>query len=283
MSEPWIKWRTNLREDPRVISMAMKHKGEMPLELALSAVCGALAWLWSEADKHTTNGRLEYLAEYCDKQVGIPGFCESLTKLTRNGSPRPWLEIGDGWVRVLLFNEHNSATAKKRAQGAKRAAKFRHKPAHNSNAQSVTGSVTKRAPRAEPEAEKKRENTLAGSEPVACAENGGGNSQGALPACLPQNSPREALRFIGVGEPALTRLAEHHAITPPIIAAAWADAQRGSRDPIRVLVAGLCKAHGIELPRRSGTLKNAILADPGLANLIQKREQAKRNQRGNVA
>ena len=117
----WIKMRTNLDTDPRVFSVA-RATGAHPAH-----VVGALHWLWSQADRHTASGKLWGLdAEQVDSAVGIQGFSKALTELRREGKPRPWLEIGDGYVAVLRFGDHNGDTAKRRAQGAVRASRLRN-------------------------------------------------------------------------------------------------------------------------------------------------------------
>lgn len=121
MAGDWIKMRTNLDTDPRVFALSSKTGAHV------QHVKGALHWLWSQADTHTTDGKLwGYVPEQVDQTVGIPGFCSALEGLKKAGKPWPWLKIGDGFVQVPDFGKHNGESAKKRAQGALRASRKRH-------------------------------------------------------------------------------------------------------------------------------------------------------------
>lgn len=147
MATDWIKMRVNLADDGRVVALACK------LGAHSAHVVGALHWLWSKADQHTVDGKLHgYTPEYIDKQVGIPGFTQALSELTKAGKPRPWVNISDDAVSICDFSAHNGASAKKRASTALRASKFR-------NAHRNATSVTNRAPRTRKEQEEKRTTT----------------------------------------------------------------------------------------------------------------------------
>lgn len=104
----WIKIRTNLATNPKVVNVAAltgKH---------VCFVLGALQWLWALADEHTTDGVLSgYTPAVIDRATGIRGFCDALQKL----KPDPWLIVhDDGRVQIAKFDEHNGTSAKKRAQ-----------------------------------------------------------------------------------------------------------------------------------------------------------------------
>jgi hypothetical protein len=117
----WIKVRTNLVRDGRVVSLAIKLKSHPVF------VCGALTWLWSCADEQTTDGKLHgYTPDYIDFQVNIPGFTMALTELTKDGKPSPWVIVTPEYVAVCEFGKHNGATAKQRAQSASRMSRKRY-------------------------------------------------------------------------------------------------------------------------------------------------------------
>jgi hypothetical protein len=117
----WIKVRTNLVRDGRVVSLAIKLKSHPVF------ICGALCWLWACADEQTTDGKLHgYSPEYVDMQVNIPGFTMALTELTKDGKPSPWVIVTPEYVAVCEFGKHNGATAKKRAQSASRMSRKRY-------------------------------------------------------------------------------------------------------------------------------------------------------------
>lgn len=165
MAGDWIQMRVSLTTDPRVFFISTATKSHP------AHVIGALHWLWSQADTHTTTGTLHgYTVQQVDGAVGIHGFCEALTKLTREGKPRPWLEIGDQSLRVLRFNEHNGSSAKKRAKSALRQSRFRNaKP------------VTKSAPTATEQQQQQNSDTAVEiQQPGIRAEHGGSAAAAAV-------------------------------------------------------------------------------------------------------
>lgn len=119
----WIKVRTNLVRDGRVVSLAIKLKSHPVF------ISGALCWLWSCADEQTTDGKLHgYTPDYIDFQVNIPGFTMALTELTKDGKPSPWVIVTPEYVGVCEFSKHNGASAKKRYLGALRTSRHRNAP-----------------------------------------------------------------------------------------------------------------------------------------------------------
>ncbi|HQZ67808.1 MAG TPA: hypothetical protein PLY87_22110, partial [Planctomycetaceae bacterium] len=68
----WIKMRTNLWDDPRVASLCDALNSDE------ARVCGGLFRLWSLADTHSTDGRLQYSAAAVNRKVGIEGFAEAM-------------------------------------------------------------------------------------------------------------------------------------------------------------------------------------------------------------
>lgn len=114
MAADWIKMRGNLWDDPRVAAIVDAT------DSSEAAVIGGLYWLWAMADQHTEDGYLPGLSlRQIDRKTGVAGFAESLKDLG-------WIVVSvGGGIIISHFNEHNGASAKKRAQTAKRAASFK--------------------------------------------------------------------------------------------------------------------------------------------------------------
>lgn len=116
MAGDWIKMRTNLDTDPRVLQIAED------LGLSELQVVGCLWKLWSWADEHTLDGNAVSVTEaLLDRFTGVTGFAKSLRKVG-------WLEGEDRDLSFPRFDEHNGKTAKNRAQTKKRVEKSRNAP-----------------------------------------------------------------------------------------------------------------------------------------------------------
>ena len=113
MAGDWIKMRGNLWDDPRVAKLCdLTDQGE-------AAVIGALYWLWAAADQHTEDGVLLGLTvRQIDRKTGVHGFGSALCEIG-------WLADHPEGVRIVNFEDHNGASAKKRAVTAKRVANHR--------------------------------------------------------------------------------------------------------------------------------------------------------------
>jgi hypothetical protein len=108
MAGEWIKVRTNLWDDPRIGQLCeITDQSE-------AAVIGGLYWLWATADEHSADGLLHGMTtRTIDRKTGVAGLGKALVTIG-------WLvESADG-VTVARFDEHNGASAKQRAQTAKR-------------------------------------------------------------------------------------------------------------------------------------------------------------------
>jgi hypothetical protein len=132
MAGDWIKMRTNLDTDPRVIDIATR------LGIGELQVVGMLWKVWSWADAHTLDGNAIRVTDVTlDRFTLVTGFADALRKVG-------WLEGRDGLLSFPRFAEHNGQTAKNRAETKERVAKHR-------NAKSVTDVTAKALP------EKRRE------------------------------------------------------------------------------------------------------------------------------
>ena len=146
MAGDWIKMRTNLDTDPRVIEIAVG------LDVPELHVVGCLWKLWAWADQHTLDGNNICVTRVTlDRFTGLPGFAEMLRKVG-------WLAGRDGALTFPRFAEHNGQTAKKRAETTERVRKHR-------NTKSVTDVTRKALP------EKRREDK--NKEPPSPPEGGG--------------------------------------------------------------------------------------------------------------
>jgi hypothetical protein len=113
MAGDWIKMRSNLHEDPRVVQIAAELSAD---ELH---VVGLLWRAWSWADSQSLTGDSIAVTEsFLDRIVRRDGFSVALRKVG-------WLEGRNGSLTFPRFAEHNGQTAKSRADGQKRVAEHR--------------------------------------------------------------------------------------------------------------------------------------------------------------
>lgn len=100
--------RGNLWDDPRVSALVDAT------DSSEAAVVGALYWLWATADQHTEDGTLPGLTlRQVDRKTGIAGFGQAVADVG-------WIEVIEGGIRIVRFEEHNGASAKRRASESKR-------------------------------------------------------------------------------------------------------------------------------------------------------------------
>jgi hypothetical protein len=136
MSGEWIKVRTNLWDDPRVMSICESAKCNE------AAAIGGLYWLWATADEHSEDGIMPGLSTRgIDRKTGVPGLGAALVAIG-------WVADHPEGVRILRFDEHNGASAKARCQTAKRVATIRSnapvtQPALQEHDEIVTGALAR--------------------------------------------------------------------------------------------------------------------------------------------
>ena len=117
MAGDWIKMRVNLASDPQVIKVSRL------LDCSEFKVVGLLHWLWSWADTHTEDGRAVGIdCVWINRQTGTENFCEALVSVG-------WLVLHEDGIEIPNFASHNGASAKSRANGARRAATFKARKA----------------------------------------------------------------------------------------------------------------------------------------------------------
>lgn len=121
MAADWIKMRGNLWDDPRIARIC--DITDQPEAM----VVGALYWLWASADQHTEDGLLPGLSTRAiDRKTGVAGFADALIQIG-------WLADHPEGVRIVKFTEHNGASAKRRAEDAKRKGLIRKMSAENAD------------------------------------------------------------------------------------------------------------------------------------------------------
>jgi hypothetical protein len=156
----WIKYRTNLPTDPRVVRIAST------LRKPVLHVTGALLAFWAVGDEHTTDGVLHgYTAEAVDELVGIRGFSDALRAVN-------WIEVGEGFVAIPDFNRHNGESAKKRAIKARNMQKYRGPNVVLEGPQNDHTSTTKKPQQGHLEVEVRGESKRKTSLGVALSLNG---------------------------------------------------------------------------------------------------------------
>jgi hypothetical protein len=155
MAGDWIKMRSNLWDDPRVSRLCDLT------ESSEAAVIGGLYWLWATADQHSEDGVMPGLtSKSIDRKTGVPGLGAALVEIG-------WISVIATGVLIERFEEHNGASAKKRATTAKRVANHRGnadvtQAALQEDEPSVTGALAR-------EREEKEKNKTEGTN-SACSE-----------------------------------------------------------------------------------------------------------------
>jgi len=151
MAGEWIKMRGNLWDDPRIARVCDLTGGQE------ACVIGALYWLWATADQHTEDGCMPGLSlQQIDRKTGVKGFAAALVDIG-------WLVDDTQGVVIHHFEEHNGASAKKRAQTARRVASFRDRNEEETpdeeacNASSVTEALAREEKRREEETDASKE------------------------------------------------------------------------------------------------------------------------------
>lgn len=119
----WIQFRKALPGDIRTLRIARALRERHSLTsnaLSVTLTLGCLSKLWMYADEHIADDdTLNVSLDDIDEIVGVQGFAEAL--------PADWLKVLDAQrVELPDFIAHNGTSAKRRSQGAKRQATYRH-------------------------------------------------------------------------------------------------------------------------------------------------------------
>jgi hypothetical protein len=137
MAGDWIKMRTDLAEDPAVISIAAA------CDLDEDAVVGKLHRLWSWADRQSRDGHACVTLAWVDRHVACDGFADAM-------SDAGWLDLShDGDIAFPNWETHNSKSSKVRSQAQVRQQKRREKPVTQPSRTKRDKSVTREEKRRE--------------------------------------------------------------------------------------------------------------------------------------
>lgn len=215
MAGDWIKMRGNLWDDPRVARLVEET------DQSEAAVIGGLYWLWATADQHSSDGLLHGMtSRTIDRKTGVSGLGKALLAIG-------WITENDEGVTVSRFDEHNGASAKARAQTAKRVAnhkgnaKVTH-PALPEAEQTVSGAL----PREREEKEKEEKPTSVDS--AATRPELGADEHDARPTPAPATMLSIEFNAAGIrtqpADPRLLALAAQ-GVTPQTVAAACIEAK----------------------------------------------------------
>lgn len=109
MAGDWIKMRIDLQTHPKVFRIVSALKADR------LRVIGGLHVAWSIFDTHCDDGVLVgYTAEAMDAVIGWPGFTQAMIDVE-------WASINEAGSLVMpRFDEHNGASAKRRANDNER-------------------------------------------------------------------------------------------------------------------------------------------------------------------
>lgn len=113
MAGDWIKMRGGLWDHPKVVRIVSAICPQSVRDLSLRCrVIGALYRTWALADAYTDDGILDgYTTEFLDEAVGIDGWSQNLAHVG-------WLTIEPQRLILPQFENHNGASAKRRAEDA---------------------------------------------------------------------------------------------------------------------------------------------------------------------
>ncbi|MGR6617664.1 Pyocin large subunit-like protein [Pseudomonas rhodesiae] len=153
MAGDWIKMRIDLQTHPKVFRMVSA------LQADRLRIIGGLHVAWSIFDTHSSDGVLVgYTVDAMDAVVGWPGFTQAMIDVE-------WASVDEGGSLVMpRFEEHNGASAKRRANDSERKRNERKKPVRNLSASDADSLRTREEKRRE---EKKEQDQKQGAGALA--------------------------------------------------------------------------------------------------------------------
>ena len=247
MAEPWIKMRTDLSTNPKVVAIAAI------LGVDEDLVVGKMHRLWSWADKHAKDGRALGNAAYIDRLVNCPGLAAALMR-----DEIDWLAVDGSEVIFPRWEEHNSQSAKSRAEAARRQRKSRDERTDVTDScdrtvTTVTDSANKSATRGEERREEKRipppqpAPAVAPTPPAANGAGGGevlqtGNGQWAMGSGVePDPAPCAMASSLAVLPASPPRSPEATALLDTLVGAGvWTSVASAAIDQAGVELVGAC-------------------------------------------
>ncbi|BBP51223.1 hypothetical protein PHLH3_08490 [Pseudomonas sp. St386] len=149
MAGDWIKMRIDLQTHPKVFRMVSA------LQADRLRIIGGLHIAWSIFDTHSSDGVLVgYTVDAMDAVVGWPGFTQAMIDVE-------WAAVeDDGSLVMPRFDEHNGASAKRRANDAERKRNDRKSHVRNLSASDADSLRTREEKRRE---EKKEQDQKQGA------------------------------------------------------------------------------------------------------------------------
>lgn len=146
MAGDWIKMRIDLQTHPKVFRMVSA------LQADRLRIIGGLHVAWSIFDTHSSDGVLVgYTVDAMDAVVGWPGFTQAMIDVE-------WASVNNGGSLVMpRFDEHNGASAKRRANDSERKRNERKSPVRNLSASDADSLRTREEKRRE---EKRRKSKI---------------------------------------------------------------------------------------------------------------------------
>ena len=156
MAGDWIKMRIDLQTHPKVFRMVSA------LQADRLRIIGGLHVAWSIFDTHSSDGVLVgYTVEAMDAVVGWPGFTQAMIDVE-------WAAVeDDGSLVMPRFDEHNGASAKRRANDSERKRNDRKNHVRNLSASDADSLRTREEKRRE---EKKQDQKQGADAPAKAAK-----------------------------------------------------------------------------------------------------------------
>lgn len=140
MAGEWLKFECSLPEKPETLAITIAMGWDDP-DLTVGKLMRLFRWF----DQQTLDGNAPSVsAALLDRIIGVSGFVQAVADVG-------WIVIEGKSIHLANFDRHNGATAKSRAQTAKRVAN--HKTNAAANAEGNARTVSEALPREE----KKRE------------------------------------------------------------------------------------------------------------------------------
>lgn len=138
MAGDWIKMRIDLQTHPKVFRMVSA------LQADRLRIIGGLHVAWSIFDTHSSDGVLVgYTVDAMDAVVGWPGFTQAMIDVE-------WAAVeDDGSLVMPRFDEHNGASAKRRANDSERKRNDRKNSVRNLSASDADSLRTREEKRRE--------------------------------------------------------------------------------------------------------------------------------------
>nr|WP_279087954.1 hypothetical protein [Comamonas thiooxydans] len=188
MAGEWIKFDSSLPEKPETLAVTVQMGWDDP-DLTVGKLMRLFRWF----DQHTTDGNARGVTPaLLDRVLGVTGFTVCVASVG-------WISVTDDGVALANFDRHNGATAKSRAQGAKRAANHRNNAV--SNAESNAPGVTEALPREEKRREEVIPEEAKASLSTSSPDGGGGQqSLDGVPAADPSAKPKAVVPPCPYGE-----------------------------------------------------------------------------------